>query len=191
MQSFFRWLRFEWWYFRKPPWDTGVSPPELRDYIAAHPPGNALDLGCGTGVNVVTLARAGWRTCGVDVSRRAVALARRRLKQAQVRADLRVGDVTRLDSLPGWFDFILDIGCFHQLFPAERRAYCAGIRRLLRRGGDYLVYAHWKGAPDDSHGIDEVDLERFADFLRLLKRSDGWERDSYPSVWLEFCMESA
>ena len=31
------------------PWDTGVSPPELLDFLDRHPPGRALDLGCGTG----------------------------------------------------------------------------------------------------------------------------------------------
>lgn len=41
--NIFRWITFNLWYFRRPPWDTRVSPPELLEFIAAHPPGRALD----------------------------------------------------------------------------------------------------------------------------------------------------
>ena len=52
--------------FTRPPWDTGVSPPELYDFIENHEPGRAIDIGCGTGTNVITLAQAGWQVTGVD-----------------------------------------------------------------------------------------------------------------------------
>ncbi len=57
----FRRLAFNFWYFRKPPWDSGISPPELLEFIRTHPAGKAIDLGCGTGTNVITLAKAGWQ----------------------------------------------------------------------------------------------------------------------------------
>src|SRR5689334_21905005 len=48
-------LSFNLWYFRNPPWDSGISPPELLEFIQTHPAGKAIDLGCGTGTNVITL----------------------------------------------------------------------------------------------------------------------------------------
>ena len=37
-------LSFNFWYFRKPPWDSGISPPELLEFIQTHPAGKAIDL---------------------------------------------------------------------------------------------------------------------------------------------------
>src|SRR3990172_9144189 len=70
-------------------------------------------------------------------------LARRRTQQAGVSADLRIGGVARLDRLPpeAVFDLALDIGCFHSLPTASRRAYAGGLRDHMTPGGIYLLYA--------------------------------------------------
>src|SRR5256885_14173336 len=105
---------FSLWYWlpRRRPWDTGVSPPELERFVASHPAGRALDLGCGTGANVVYLARHGWEAKGVDFAGRAIAKARRRARDAEGACTLIAGDVTRL-SVAGPFDLALDSGCLH------------------------------------------------------------------------------
>ena len=54
--------------FGAPRWDTSITPPEVVAVIegaAALPAGRALDLGCGTGTNVIYLAQHGWETMGV------------------------------------------------------------------------------------------------------------------------------
>ena len=65
MVFFRRWL-FNLWYFQRPPWDSGISPPELMEFIRSSQPGRALDLGCGTGTNIITLAKNGWQVTGVE-----------------------------------------------------------------------------------------------------------------------------
>ena len=93
MKRFF----FNFRYFRNNiPWDSGISPPELLEFITKYPPGRAIDLGCGTGTNVITLTEHGWQVSGVDFVPRAIKIARRKIKAAKIDADLHVGDVTKL-----------------------------------------------------------------------------------------------
>ena len=102
-------LLFELRYLReKTPWDTGISPPELLKYLAESSPGYALDLGCGTGTNAITMTQRGWQVVGVDLSALAIRTARRNAHQAGFEIDFRQEDVTRLASIKGPFDFALD-----------------------------------------------------------------------------------
>jgi SAM-dependent methyltransferase len=189
MEPFRRWIVFNIWYlFGKAPWDTGISPPELTVFIQTHPPGRALDLGSGTGRNVLTLAEAGWTVVGVDFAMRAVAAARRRLKTARVQADLRLGDVTRLEGIRGKFDLILDIGCYHGLSAAGCAAYRENLKRLLVPNGTFLLYAHVHGPESSSRsGINEEDIETLAYLLCLEQRQDSQDPSGPRSTWLTFC----
>ena len=181
------WLLFIYRYLRQArlPWDTGISPPELHAHIAAHAPGRALDLGCGTGTNVLTLAQHGWDVVGVDFAVKAIAQARDKLKRAGLRADVRVGDVTRID-LDGTFDLILDIGCFHGLPARDQDRYAQRVKQRLAPGGTFLLYVQWKQTADQRTGIDESDLTRFAPLV-VARREDGIDTArARPSSWLTF-----
>jgi len=185
--NFFKRLFFNLWYFRDPPWDTGVSPPELMEVIATRPPGRALDLGCGTGTNVLTLARHDWQAVGVDFAWKAIAAGRHKAHQAGLQVELLVQDVTRMEQVSGLFDLILDMGCMHSLDPAGRSAYLAQIERLLAPQGIYLLYTFIKANPDESGpGIDPADLEALTRRLTFLQRRDGTERGVRASSWLTF-----
>jgi len=184
------WLLFNYRYVqrRKLPWDTGISPPELLAYIASHAPGRALDLGCGTGTNVLTLVERGWDVTGVDFAVQALAQARRKLQQAHLQADLCVADVTRV-ALPGPFDLILDIGCFHGLPHPEQDRYADQVKGWLASRGTFLIYVQWRQTADQRSGIDDADLARFAPLV-LTQRVDGIDTARVrPSAWLTFMRE--
>jgi cyclopropane fatty-acyl-phospholipid synthase-like methyltransferase len=185
--SLLRRLKFNLWYYQKPPWDHGISPPELMDFIHAHPPGRALDLGCGTGTNVITLAQNGWEAVGVDFAPRAIQLAQRKIKKAGVKAEVRVGDVTQLEGVQGPFNLILDMGCYHNLTARGRKAYLLQAESLLVDGGSLLLYTFI--VPDSSDGelgTSEAEIERMCQTLPLAWRKDGSERGLRPSAWLRF-----
>jgi methylase of polypeptide subunit release factors len=58
-----------------------------REENARQPPyGQALDLGCGSGIWSVELAGRGWHVTGVDMVPKAVRAARERARQAGVEA---------------------------------------------------------------------------------------------------------
>ena len=177
-------IHFNFWYFRRPPWDSGISPPELLDFISKHPAGHAIDLGCGTGTNVVTLARSGWQVTGIDFAPRAIQIAKSKIRNANVQANLRVSDVTQLNGIDGPFDLALDMGCFHGI---ERRMnYLTQLNQVLASDGYWLMYGIFK-TPQFRTGLAAFDIELIqAQGFRLLWRKDGMDKRERPSAWFLF-----
>lgn len=176
------------------PWDTGVSPPELVEVIegnSALPPGHALDLGCGTGTNVLYLARHGWLATGIDFAAPAIASAQQKLRNARDLAGsarFLCGDVTRLDALPldGPYTLFLDLGCFHNLEPDDRRRYVSGISSLAAPGALCLLYAfgpRLRGRHRVGVTPDEVRLH-FGDAWRVERVEQGTDTGrGWSSAW--------
>jgi SAM-dependent methyltransferase len=172
-------------YLGKPRWDTGISPPELIEYLKNHKPGRALDIGCGTGTNVITMALYGWQVIGFDFTGAAVARARKKLREAGVIAEIRQADARNPVDLPGPFDLILDLGCFHSIPIEGRDGYAANVKRWIAPGGTFLMYGFIGGETKDFAGISEGDIERFGPELTLMQRADGME-GKRRSTWVTF-----
>jgi cyclopropane fatty-acyl-phospholipid synthase-like methyltransferase len=180
-------LFFQFSYYQKPPWDTGISPPELFEFIENHPPGRAIDIGCGTGTNVITLASRGWKVTGVDFAPRAIHLARQKIKTVGVRAELSVNDATNLHGITGPFDLVLDIGCFHGLPAKNREKYLDQLDRVLAPGRFWLMYGFYQLKADHAPpGLQEADISRISTRLTLLSRRDGFNKGERPSAWFLF-----
>jgi 2-polyprenyl-3-methyl-5-hydroxy-6-metoxy-1,4-benzoquinol methylase len=182
-----RW-KFQWRYWRRQtPWDTQVTPPEVMEFISRAPPGKALDLGCGTGTNAITLARHGWRVTGVDFVPDAILAARAKAARSGVEVEFLVGNVTDLSVLSGPFDYALDIGCLHALKAEDRTRYAANLSRWLRPQAWYMLYA-WQPRPreggDGGIATGEVESTLRADFS-IVRTAIG-EESGYPSAWYWF-----
>ena len=133
-------------------WDTGITPPELLAVLETLQPGDALDLGCGTGTNAIELAGRGWFVTGVDFVPEAIANARRKAEWVSGVTFVE-GDVTRLRDLgvDGPFDLVIDIGCFHSVAVSRRDAYVREVTRVSRPGATLLMFAfgpwlRWPGS---------------------------------------------
>jgi cyclopropane fatty-acyl-phospholipid synthase-like methyltransferase len=187
VQNLFRRLLFQYWYFSQPPWDTGISPPELIEFIEQHQPGRAIDIGCGTGTNVITLAKAGWQVTGVDFAPRAIKIAKQKLKRAGIQAGLSVNDATKLSGVIGLFDLALDLGCFHGISKEGREKYLPQLDRILAPNGFWLLYAFINpNTPPSSSGLDEADLNLISTRFALLTRRDGFDKRDRRSAWFLF-----
>ena len=176
MQNLFRRILFQYWYFGQPKWDTGISPPELLDFIEKHAraPARAIDIGCGTGTNVITLAKAGWQVTGVDFAPRAIRLAKQKLNSSGTKADLRVSDATDLMGVNGPYEFALDIGCFHSIHKVGKAKYLKELHRILAPNGLWLMYGFLNSDPlHAGTGLDQADLDLVSTTLTLVSRRDG------------------
>ncbi|MFL5828135.1 MAG: class I SAM-dependent methyltransferase [Thermoleophilaceae bacterium] len=116
------------------PWeDLAEHPPfrgKLLELVAREeqgrqpPYGPALDLGTGSGVWGVELAKRGWQVTGVDIVEKALDRARERADEAGVELRLVRADATALRQADVGSDFrlVVDTGTFHGLGESERFA---------------------------------------------------------------------
>ena len=187
MQNLLRRFLFHYWYFGQPPWDTGISPPELLDFIQNHKPGRAIDIGCGTGTNVITLANAGWKVTGVDFAPRAIKLARKKASKAGVQAEFLIKDATKLQGISGPFDLAFDLGCFHSIPQDEKTKYLDQEDRILAPGGFWLMYGFLNSTTEQSRsGLAEADIDLISSRLALVSRRDGFDQRERSSAWFLF-----
>jgi SAM-dependent methyltransferase len=116
------------------PWEQMARAPvanQIADLFAREeqgrepPYGAALDLGCGSGIWAVELARRGWQVTGVDFVSKALRRARARAEEAGVEVRLLEGDVTDLGAagVHSGFQLLLDFGCFHDELTDEQRKH--------------------------------------------------------------------
>ena len=116
------------------PWEDAEDQHEFTQRIAElfeqeereRKPGNrpALDLGTGSGIWGIELAKRGWQVTGVDLVDKALGRARDRVREAGVDMRLVRGDVTALREadVGSGYQLVLDTGTFHGLAPSEREA---------------------------------------------------------------------
>jgi SAM-dependent methyltransferase len=128
-----------------------------------HPPyGLALDVGCGTGMQSVELARRGWQVTGIEINRRALRAACERVRAAGIEVKLVAGDVTALRAAgvgPG-FQFVLDFGLFHGLTDREREAMGREISAVTVSGATMLIVAWAPGRRGPlPRGASRADIE--------------------------------
>lgn len=118
-------IGFHPWEDTDPPFARKISELFDRDEKGREPPyGLALDLGTGSGIWGIELAKRGWQVTGIDVVEKALRRARDRVQKAGVDMRLVRGDVTALRAadIGSGFRLVLDTGTFHDLNNAQREA---------------------------------------------------------------------
>lgn len=96
-----------------------------------------LEIGCGLGTDAVQFARAGAHYTGIDLTPRAISLARKRFSLLDLPGDLHVGDAEALDFDDDSFDLVYSHGVLHHT--PDIHAAVKEISRVLRPGGRAVV----------------------------------------------------
>jgi len=116
------------------PWEDAETEPGFVEKITElfareekdrEPPyGAALDLGCGSGIWGVQMAKRGWQVTGIDNVDKAIQRAHERVKNAGVDMTVIKGDVTALREagVGTGFRLVLDSGTFHDFDKPTRLA---------------------------------------------------------------------
>ena len=106
------------------PWEDAEQCPgfsgRLLELVAeeeanAAPFGRALDIGTGSGIWGIALARRGWDVTGVDLVPKAIERAKERINAEKIDMKTVLGDVTRLRDagIGDGYRLVLDTGTFH------------------------------------------------------------------------------
>lgn len=182
------------------PWDTGITPPEVQRFWENQPKTKsgamAFDIGCGTGLNTLYLAKQGLCAIGFDLSGHALQLARQRLAAGGNQAGFRMtgeaffvqADVSKLPVDRLGAVYALDIGCLHSLPDELRPAYAAGVYRGLGSGSFFHLYVFDRKESDGpgARGMYEGEVAAlFEGKLEIVEEEVGVSSNagSRPSRW--------
>lgn len=119
-----------------PPCDTAY-PLEYAHKLLGDVRGKVVvDFGCGSGENLIPLVRRGAHVIGIDISPDLIDVAKRRVQQAQIVADLRVQSAYETELPDHSVDVIFCIALIHHL---EILRVKREMARILREDGFIVI----------------------------------------------------
>ncbi|MBO8171541.1 MAG: methyltransferase domain-containing protein [Bacillaceae bacterium] len=120
----------------------GATVDELEKALIAkaadpQPGEKALDLGCGTGIYTLWLAKMGLRVTGIDISREMLHQAREKAARENVQVDLLSGDIHNLPFPDDIFDLV--IGNIVLEFVDDPKQVVSEALRVIKKGGRLVI----------------------------------------------------
>ncbi len=169
-----------------PPWDIGRPQPAFEHLATAGMlVGRVLDVGCGTGEHALMAASLGHQAVGVDLSERAIDLARTKATERGVEARFVVADALHLVGLGQQFDTVLDCGLFHVLDDDERQPYVDSLAEVIPPGGRCHILCFSDRQPGD-WGPRRVTQDEIR-----VAFSPGWEIESIEPAVIDLTWDPA
>jgi len=126
------------------------------------PFGRALDIGTGSGIWGIELAKRGWEVTGVDFVGKALERARDRVGDEGVEVELVQADVTALSRTDVGSDFrlILDTGTFHDFDEVQRSGMARSVDRIAAEDATILLLIWPRRRRPLIRGVSREDVEK-------------------------------
>jgi SAM-dependent methyltransferase len=153
------------------PWEDAETEPGFvekitglfaREESGREPPyGRALDLGCGSGIWGLQLAKRGWQVTAVDIVDKAIARAKERVSKAGVEMRIVKSDVTKLEEagIGDGFRLVLDSGTFHDFEEQDRMAMGRAVDLIAADDATVLLLVWPKRVRPLIRGVDRDEIE--------------------------------
>jgi len=103
---------------------------------------HVLDVGCGTGTNLMLYHEAGCNVFGIDLSPTMVEVAQKKLGD---RAEIRLGDASKMPYSDHSFDFVTGFLTLHEMPSQIRPAVISEMVRVMKHGGRILLIDYHLG----------------------------------------------
>jgi len=123
------------------PWEINRPDQNLIDFVKENrlPPCRVIDIGCGTGSNLIWLASQNFQATGYDLSPMAITIAREKAAACGVTCTFFNKDFLVEALAPDSFDFAFDRGCFHHIRDHDKRLnFAAKVATTLGENGIWL-----------------------------------------------------
>jgi demethylmenaquinone methyltransferase/2-methoxy-6-polyprenyl-1,4-benzoquinol methylase len=101
-----------------------------------------LDVGCGTGTNLMLYQKAGCKVFGIDLSPAMVKTAQKKLGD---RAEIRQGEASKMAYPDGSFDLVIGFLTLHEMPSQMRPAVISEMARVVKPDGRILLIDHHYG----------------------------------------------
>lgn len=174
-----------------PGWDLGAPAPPLKHALdqGLIKPGRVAVPGCGFGHDARLLAERGFKVDAFDISKRALAGARKRHRGVK-NLKFTKADAFKLSRFAGKFDYVYEYTCFCAIEPRRREEYARAVHALLKSGGRLFgcFYNHGRegGPPFD---VTKSEVRRiFAPLFKIKKLAvsrHSIERRKGAELWAE------
>lgn len=140
----------------------------------------ALDLGCGSGVHCVFLAREGFITTGVDSSTVAIHNTEQRLLENRLSAHLKTMSIECLNFPENSFDLVISISVFDSAgLDATRRSVAQVSRILSKNGLGFFLFAR-----DSDYRVQGENLLKLYGFSRL-EVENIFTENQFSEIWFD------